>query len=171
MCQYYKLQLQPDYAAHFFLFRLGCTLARNSLSNSNNSSSSSSCIRQLCSSPSSSSSSTSTAGSRSSRRRTGWSPSGRRYSGGSLSNRPGEHSLLLFYNILGLLFAREYFSYLCTYYLYGPVRNGFDAGSIPLRGQLGGGWTLEIETFWPCEMASSRYIYRRVPFGAQKSQD
>jgi hypothetical protein len=93
LCQYYGknmlLQQQSDYAEHFFLSRLGCTLARNSLSNSHNSSSSSSCIRQLCSSPSSSS----TAGSRSSRRRTGWSPSGRRYSGGSPSNPPGENSL------------------------------------------------------------------------------
>ncbi len=30
-------------------------------------------------------------------------------------------------------------------------------GKHPLRGQVGGGWTLEIETFFgPCEMGSSR---------------
>ncbi len=39
----------------------------------------------------------------------------------------------------------------------------------PLRGQVGGGWALEIETFLgpvKCHRA-----VRRVPFGAQKSRD
>ncbi len=41
------------------------------------------------------------------------------------------------------------YSYLCTYELYGPVRNAFDAGSIHYEGkQVGGGWAMEIETFW-----------------------
>jgi hypothetical protein len=43
----------------------------------------------------------------------------------------------------------RYSNYLCTYDLYGPVRNVFDAGSIhyDLQGQVGGGWALEIESF------------------------
>ncbi len=52
-----------------------------------------------------------------------------------------------------------HFRYLCTYDLQDPVRNGFDAGNIysVLRGQVGGGWALEIESFFgPCEMASNR---------------
>ncbi len=36
---------------------------------------------------------------------------------------------------------------LCTYDLYRPVHNAFDAGSIQLLGQVGGGWALEIESF------------------------
>jgi hypothetical protein len=39
-------------------------------------------------------------------------------------------------------------SYLWTYDLYGPVCNAFDAvRATPLRGLLGEGWALEIETF------------------------
>jgi hypothetical protein len=38
----------------------------------------------------------------------------------------------------------------------------------PLRGQVGGGWTLEIETFLG-DMKWHRAV-RRVPFGAQKSR-
>ncbi len=37
-------------------------------------------------------------------------------------------------------------SYLCTYDLYGPMRNAFDAGSIHYEGKWAGGWALEIET-------------------------
>ncbi len=37
-------------------------------------------------------------------------------------------------------------SYLCTYDLYGPIRNAFE-GADTLRGQVGGGWALEIKTF------------------------
>jgi hypothetical protein len=38
------------------------------------------------------------------------------------------------------------FSYLCTYDLYGPVRNVFDACRY-IRGQVERGWTLEIKSF------------------------
>ncbi len=43
----------------------------------------------------------------------------------------------------------HHINYLCTYALYGPVRNAFDAGSIHYlgNGQVGGGWVLEIESF------------------------
>ncbi len=52
---------------------------------------------------------------------------------------------------------QTYISYLCTYDLYGPVPyEMFLMRADPLRGQVGGGWALEIETFLgPC-MASSR---------------
>jgi hypothetical protein len=39
------------------------------------------------------------------------------------------------------------FNYLCTYDLYGPVRNAFDADSIHYESKWEGGWALEIETF------------------------
>ncbi len=39
----------------------------------------------------------------------------------------------------------------------------------PLREQVGGGWALEIETFWG-PMKWHRAV-RQVPSGAQKSQD
>jgi hypothetical protein len=39
------------------------------------------------------------------------------------------------------------FSYLCTYDLYDPVRNGLMRAD-PLLEQVGVGWVLEIETFW-----------------------
>ncbi len=42
---------------------------------------------------------------------------------------------------------RKYFSYLCTYDLYGPLRNAFDAGSINYEGKRRG-WAQEIETFF-----------------------
>jgi hypothetical protein len=38
-------------------------------------------------------------------------------------------------------------SYLWTYDLYGPVRKMLLMRANPFRGPLGGGWTLEIETF------------------------
>ncbi len=38
-------------------------------------------------------------------------------------------------------------SYFWTYDLYGPVHNAFDVGNS-IRGQVGGGWVLEIKTFW-----------------------
>ena len=40
----------------------------------------------------------------------------------------------------------------------------------PLRGQVGGGWALEIESFFgPCE--KWHRSDRRVPFGAQKNSE
>ncbi len=51
-----------------------------------------------------------------------------------------------------------FLSYLCTYDLYGPVRNVFDL----LRGQVGVGWALEVKSFWTCETASAD---RGVSFG------
>jgi hypothetical protein len=58
------------------------------------------------------------------------------------------------------------FNYLCTYDLYSPVRNVFDAGRY-LRGEVVGGLALEISSFvGPCEMARAD---RRVLFGAQLS--
>jgi len=61
------------------------------------------------------------------------------------------------------------FSYLCTYDLYGPVCNVFDACRSIIREQIGGGWGLEIETF----LGSVKWHWAvgRVPLGAQKSQD
>ena len=61
-------------------------------------------------------------------------------------------------------------SYLCTYDLYGPVPyEMFLMRADPLRGQVGGGWALEIETFLgPVKWNGA---VRRVPFGAQKSRD
>ncbi len=52
--------------------------------------------------------------------------------------------------------------HLCTYDLYGPVRNAFDT----LHGQMGGGWALEMESF----LSPMKWYQadRRVPFGAQK---
>jgi hypothetical protein len=38
--------------------------------------------------------------------------------------------------------------YLWTYDLYGPVRNGFDAGRYIIRASAGRGWALEIEILW-----------------------
>ncbi len=52
------------------------------------------------------------------------------------------------------------------YDLYGLVRNVL-MREDPLRGQVGGGWALEIETFLgPVKL---HLAVRRVPFGAQKS--
>ncbi len=60
-----------------------------------------------------------------------------------------------------------YFNYLCTYDLYGPVCNAFDAGSIHYEGKWEGGFGPGNQEFFrPCEMALSPD--RRVPFGAQK---
>jgi hypothetical protein len=55
--------------------------------------------------------------------------------------------------------------YICTYDLYGPVRNIFDVGRC---GQVGGGWgCLEMESF--LRPVKWHRADRRVPFGAQKS--
>jgi hypothetical protein len=44
---------------------------------------------------------------------------------------------------------KKILNYLCTYDLYGPVRNAFDAEQHPLRGQVRGGWALEkSRVFW-----------------------
>ncbi len=55
---------------------------------------------------------------------------------------------------------------LCTYDLYGPVRNVFDVGRYStLCGQVLGGWALEMESFLgPVKWHQAD---RRVPFGAQ----
>ncbi len=55
------------------------------------------------------------------------------------------------------------------YDLYGPVRNGFDAGRSITRASGRGLGPGNRDFLGPCEMASSRD--RRVPFGAQKSLD
>ncbi len=44
----------------------------------------------------------------------------------------------------------------------------FQCGQHPLRGQVGGGWALEIETF--LGPVKWHWADRRVPFGAQKSR-
>ncbi len=49
--------------------------------------------------------------------------------------------------------------------IYGPVMQLMRANS--LRGQVGGGWVLEIETF--LGPVKWHRAVRRVPFGAQKS--
>ncbi len=40
--------------------------------------------------------------------------------------------------------------------------------TTPLRGQVGGGWALEIETFWGS--VKWHQAVREVPFGAQKGE-
>jgi len=56
---------------------------------------------------------------------------------------------------------------LCTYDLYGPVRNVFVAG-ISITRAVGGGWALELESFLgPVKWHRAD---RRVPFGAQKTR-
>ena len=66
---------------------------------------------------------------------------------------PGDHK--------DWMYSKTY-SYLCTYDLYGM----FLMRSDPLRGQVGGGWALEIESFLgPLKWHRAD---RRVPFGAQK---
>jgi hypothetical protein len=47
--------------------------------------------------------------------------------------------------------------YLCTYDLYGPVLNVFDACRSITR-QGGGGWVLEIDTFLGPEMALASLV-------------
>jgi len=47
-----------------------------------------------------------------------------------------------------------YTNYYCTCYLYGAVRNGFEAGRIHYKGYWKG-WALEIETILGLEMATS----------------
>jgi hypothetical protein len=40
------------------------------------------------------------------------------------------------------------YRYLCTYDLYGPVRNAFDAGSIHYKGMLEGVGPWKSRLFW-----------------------
>ncbi len=63
----------------------------------------------------------------------------------------------------------QQFNYLCTYDLYGPARNVFDAGGKITWGKGGGGGlALEIESFvGPGEIARAD---RRVLFGAHKTR-
>jgi hypothetical protein len=39
------------------------------------------------------------------------------------------------------------FNYLCTHDLYSPMHNVFWMCAYPLRGEAGGGWALEFESF------------------------
>ncbi len=57
------------------------------------------------------------------------------------------------------------YSYLYTYFLYGSVRNVFDA--CRYERQVGGGWALEIESF--LSPVKWHRADRPVPFGAQSS--
>jgi hypothetical protein len=51
---------------------------------------------------------------------------------------------------------------LCTYDLYGPARNVFDAGRF-ITGGSGGWLALEILSFvGPCEMARADYILYHI---------
>jgi hypothetical protein len=52
--------------------------------------------------------------------------------------------------------SKIYISYSWTYDLYGLVSNAFDVGKAIMRAKGMGVWALEIETFWACEIASSR---------------
>ncbi len=60
-----------------------------------------------------------------------------------------------FYNqgisyLVNILAGAEYLiSYLCTYDLYGPVRNAFDAGSIHYEGKWEGVWALDLTFLGP----------------------
>ncbi len=50
---------------------------------------------------------------------------------------------------------RKYFSYLCTYDFYGPVRNAFDSGSTNYEGKWEGVGLWEIETFFVAVLKAS----------------
>ncbi len=64
---------------------------------------------------------------------------------------------------------RRNISYLCTYDLYGPVHNAFDAGSIHYEGKWEGVGPWKLRLFWaPVKWHRAN---RRVRFGAQKSRD
>jgi hypothetical protein len=54
-------------------------------------------------------------------------------------------------------------------YTAGPVRNAFEVSSTHCEGKYGGGWALKIGTF--LGPVNWHRADRRVPFGAQKSQD
>ncbi len=58
-------------------------------------------------------------------------------------------------------------NYLCTCDLYGPVRNVLMRAD-PLRGPVGGGWVLEIESF--LSPVKWHPADTRVPLGAQKTR-
>jgi hypothetical protein len=83
------------------------------------------------------------------------------------------HSLTLSSKINGYLYPQRVSprlknNYLCTYNLYGPVRNAFDAGSIRYMGKWEGVGAGYREFFGPCDLASTD---RQVSFGAQKTRD
>jgi hypothetical protein len=60
-----------------------------------------------------------------------------------------------------------FYNYLCTYDLYSPCIM-FWMHAYPLRGEVGGGWALEFESFLgPLKWHQA---YRRVPFGVQKTR-
>ncbi len=66
-------------------------------------------------------------------------------------------------------FCIQCFNYLCTYVLYGPVRDAFDAGSIHYEGKWEGGWPWKARFFLgPVKWHRAD---RRGPFGAQKTLD
>jgi hypothetical protein len=53
--------------------------------------------------------------------------------------------------------------------IYSDLCTMFGMPAYPLRGQVGRGWSLEIESFLgPVKLHQAD---RRVPFGAQKTQD
>ncbi len=57
------------------------------------------------------------------------------------------------------------YNYVCTYDLYSLM---FCMRVYLLRGQVEGGWALEIESFWgPVKWHQAD---RRVPFGVQKTR-
>jgi hypothetical protein len=63
---------------------------------------------------------------------------------------------------------KDRISYLWTYDLYGPYVMLWMREN-PLRGQVGGGWALEIQPF--LGPVKWHQAVRRAPFGAQKSRD
>jgi hypothetical protein len=66
-----------------------------------------------------------------------------------------------------LLFPQLLSSYLFTDDLYSPVQNVFVLmREDPLRGQVGGGWALEIESF--LGPVKKHRADRRVPLGPKK---
>jgi hypothetical protein len=66
--------------------------------------------------------------------------------------------------VLLINYSTACYSYLWTYDLYGPVVMLL-MRATPLRGQVGGGWNLEIETF--LGYVKWHRVIRRVPFEAQ----
>jgi hypothetical protein len=64
------------------------------------------------------------------------------------------------------IFSMTSYNYLCTCDLYSPVHIVW-MRAYPLRGEVGGGWALEFESFLgPVKWHRAD---RRVPFGAQKT--
>jgi hypothetical protein len=62
--------------------------------------------------------------------------------------------------------TRRNYNYFCTYDLNRPLENNVLDACILVRGQVGGGWALEFESF--LVPVKRHRADRRVPFGAQK---